>query len=282
MRMQDDSRRREVPESSHLISSGPLPIYPASVPGALTAKRDHDRFATAKITAAASQKRTNMNQMKKLIVLSLLLALAGGISGATARADDNAPTPQPETPAQPAETPTPEAPPPAPAPESPAPETPAPTDPTPAPPTPNTPVAPTPTPTAPETPATPEKAAPKATKPVEQQLNGRVVALDKAGKTITIQVNNQTYVLQVSESTRFVKAGKEKSADDLIIGEEVTVTVALRETPAGRVEIVVVAVDLPAGTEAQGGGSVAAAKVPPFVSLPNPANIGGQVRSPSN
>jgi hypothetical protein len=119
---------------------------------------------------------------------------------------------------------------------------------------------------------------------VEQQLNGRIVAVDKTTKAITIQVNNQTYVLKTVEVTKFTKGTKAKTFDDLIVGEEVTVTVALLEAESGRVEIAVVAVDLPITTEAQGkgNGNAYGYGIPPFVNLPNPANVGGGVRSPSN
>ena len=142
--------------------------------------------------------------------------------------------------------------------------------------------APAPTTPAPETPA---PQTPKASKPVEQQLNGRVVAVDKVLKTITLQVNYQTYVLKTIPDTRFTKAGKSKSFEDLIVGEEITVTVALQETSSGRVEIAVVSVDLPTTTEAQGGrssgGGGGYGGIPPFITLPNPANVGGPIRSPS-
>lgn len=189
-----------------------------------------------------------MKLTKKLIVVSLLLGLAGGVTG-SARAGEDQPAPAP-TPANP--------------------EAPTPTPP------------PAPTPASPEAPTPPETPAPKATKPVEQQLSGRVVAVDKTARTITIQVNNQTYVLKTADDTKFTKAGKAKTLDDLLVGEDVTVTVALRETAAGRVEIAVVAVELPTLAEAQGGRGLGPANLPPFVNLPNPANVGGRVVSPSN
>jgi len=212
-----------------------------------------------------------MKLTKKLIVMGLLLALAG-VTIPVRAGQESPPTPAPA----PTETPAPETP----APETPAPETPAPTAPT----APTTPAPETPAPTAPTTPApAPETPAPKTTKPVEQQLNGRIVAVDKTTKAITVQVNNQTYVLKTVEVTKFTKGTKTKSFDDLIVGEEVTVTVALLETESGRVEIAVVAVDLPTTTEAQGGkGNAYGYGIPPFVNLPNPANVGGGVRSPSN
>ena len=230
-----------------------------------------------------------MKTTKKLIVVGLLLALAGvTVSARPAQEAPPPPTPTPtETPAP--ETPAPETPvPETPTPETPAPETPAPATPAPGTPAPETPApaptTPAPTTPAPQAPGTPVTPAAKVTKPVEQQLNGRVVAVDNSAKTITIQVNSQTYVLKTIEATKFTKGGKTKSFDDLIVGEDVTVTVALQETPSGRIEIAVVAVDLPTSAEAKGSqnqGHSYGYGIPPFVNLPNPANVGGGVRSPN-
>lgn len=131
-------------------------------------------------------------------------------------------------------------------------------------------------------PATPEKpATPAPKKPVQQQLTGKVVAVDKVSKTITLQVNNLTYVLEVADSTRIAKAGKEKSLIDVVVGEEINVTVLLRELPNGRVEVALLSVDLAETTEAQGGlGNNPFTKPPPFQNGPNPGNVDGPVISP--
>ena len=131
-------------------------------------------------------------------------------------------------------------------------------------------------------PATPEKpAAPK--KPVQQQLTGKVVAVDKVSKTITLQVNNLTYVLEIADSTRVAKAGKEKSLIDVVVGEEINVTVLLRELPNGRVEVAVLNVELQQSTEAQGGrGNNPFTQPPPFQNGPNPGNVDGPIISPHN
>jgi hypothetical protein len=130
--------------------------------------------------------------------------------------------------------------------------------------------------TTPEKPATP---APK--KPVQQQLTGKVVAVDKVSKTITLQVNNLTYVLEVADATRIAKAGKEKSLIDVVVGEEINVTVLLRELPNGRVEVALLSVDLAETTEAQGGlGNAPFTKPAPFQNGPNPGNVDGPVVSP--
>jgi hypothetical protein len=150
--------------------------------------------------SVAREPGSNRNIVMKIInpsaILSLLLALAGGISQ-DARADD-----KPETPANPT------------------------------------------------TPAPPSK--PESKKRVPQQLSGKVVAVDKYGKTVTLQVNNVSYVLQVADATRFTLAGKERSIADVVVGEQINVTVLLRELADARVEIAVLAVELGVGEEAQG------------------------------
>jgi len=108
-------------------------------------------------------------------------------------------------------------------------------------------------PESPGKPAVPE-AAPKTNpkRPVPQQLSGKVVACDKYGKSITLQVNNVSYVLQIADATRFSLAGRERSIRDVVVGEQINVTVLLRELADGRVEIAVLAVELGVSEEAQG------------------------------
>src|SRR5688572_18124560 len=133
-------------------------------------------------------------------------------------------------------------------------------------------------PATPEKPAAPTPAAPK--KPVQQQLTGKVVAVDKVAKTITLQVNNLTYVLEIADSTRVSKAGKERSLIDVVVGEEISVTVLLRELPNGRVEVAVLSVDLSETAEAQGTKGPKFNQPPPCQNGPNPGNVDGPVISP--
>ena len=135
---------------------------------------------------------------------------------------------------------------------------------------------------------TPAPATPK--KPVQQQLSGKVVAVDKYGKTITLQVDNLTYVLQVTDSTRVSKTGKEQSIADVVPGEQLTVNVLLRELPDGRVEVAVLSVELQLSAEAQGrNGRGGRGKGHgrgndrdhgPFHNGPHPPNVDGPVVSP--
>jgi hypothetical protein len=130
---------------------------------------------------------------------------------------------------------------------------------------------------------TPAPATPK--KPVQQQLSGKVVAVDKYGKTITLQVDNLTYVLQVTDSTRVSKTGKEQSIADVVVGQELSVNVLLRELPDGRVEVAVLSVELHSSAEAQGrngrGGRGRGNNNHhgPFHNGPHPPNVDGPVVS---
>ena len=179
----------------------------------------------------AQEPGSNSNLVMKIInssvILSLLLALAGGISP-DARADD-----KPEAPSNPS--------------------TPAPSP------------------------------KPESKKRVPQQLSGKVVAADKYGKTITLQVDNVSYVLQVADATRFTLAGKERSIADVIVGEQINVTVLLRELADARVEIAVLAVELGVGEEAQGrkrGRGKGKNKPGLFHTPPSPPSNDGPAVSP--
>ena len=131
------------------------------------------------------------------------------------------------------------------------------------------------------TPTTPKK-------PVQQQLSGKVVAVDKYGKTITLQVDNLTYVLQITDSTRVSKTGKEQTIADVVVGQELSVNVLLRELPDGRVEVAVLSVELQDSAEAQGRngrgghgrGNGHDRDHGPFHHGPHPPNVDGPVVSP--
>lgn len=139
-------------------------------------------------------------------------------------------------------------------------------------------------------PAAPAATAPTTPKkPVQQQLSGKVVAVDKYGKTITLQVDNLTYVLQVTDSTRVSKTGKEQSITDVVPGEQLTVNVLLRELPDGRVEVAVLSVELQSSAESQGSngrggrgeghGRGNDRDHGPFHNGPHPPNVDGPVVS---
>ncbi len=136
-------------------------------------------------------------------------------------------------------------------------------------------------------PAAPEKQAPALSpaprKPVQQQLSGRVLSVDKYARTLTLQVNNLTYVLQITDSTRVARNSQERTLNDVVVGEEVTVNVVLREFPNGRIEVAVLSVELPASVAAQGLGQAGTfTNPPPFQNGPNPGNVDGPIISRHN
>ena len=131
-------------------------------------------------------------------------------------------------------------------------------------------------------PTAPASSAPAPKKPVQQQLTGKVVAVDKVNRTVTLQVNNLTYVLEIADSTRVSKAGKDRGLLDIIVGEEISVTVLLRELPNGRVEVAVLSVELSETTQAQGKTGGKFTQPPPFQNGPNPGNVDGPIISRHN
>ena len=135
-------------------------------------------------------------------------------------------------------------------------------------------------------PAAPEKQAPAlspARKPVQQQLSGLVLSVDKYARTLTVQVNNLTYVLQITDSTRVARNSQERTLNDVVVGEEITVNVVLREFPNGRIEVAVLSVQLPASVAAQGLGQAGTfTNPPPFQNGPNPGNVDGPIISRHN
>ena len=125
-----------------------------------------------------------------------------------------------------------------------------------------------------------------STKPTTQQLTGKVVAVDKITKTVSIQIGTQTYTLQLTDKTKIAQGGSDKKMDAITVGEEISVTVTVRELAGGKVEVVVTSVDLPTDTAAQGpkgkGGGYGfgfGGTPPPFPGGPNPGNLDGPVVS---
>jgi len=107
------------------------------------------------------------------------------------------------------------------------------------------------------------------------------VSIDKYARTITLQVNDLTYVLQITDSTRVSRGGVERSLVDVIVGWEVTVNVVLRELPNGRVEVAVLSLELPETLAAQGRHyGPTFTNPPPFQNGPNPGNVDGPIVSP--
>jgi hypothetical protein len=83
-------------------------------------------------------------------------------------------------------------------------------------------------------------------------LAGRIVAVDRSHKTVTLQVDNLTYVLEIADATRISDEGRERNMNDVIVGRYIIATVMVRELTEGRVEVGVLSLDLGKSAEAQG------------------------------
>ena len=128
-------------------------------------------------------------------------------------------------------------------------------------------------------PAVPAK---KPAAPIQQTLAGKVIAVDKAAKTVTVQIGLQQYTLQLSAVSKVSRAGHIKSIHDMNVGEDVSVEVLLKENDQGKAEVVVLSVELNETVEAQGkDGSGKSGGSRPFQTAPNPANVDGPVVSPN-
>ena len=121
-------------------------------------------------------------------------------------------------------------------------------------------------------------------KTVPTTLTGRVVFVDKALRALAVDVKGQILQVNVPAHLRINRASKLIALEEVVAGQEVTLT--FRETIQGRLEVVLVTVEGSAGAaEAAGSRSNRGATPPglsyfPDNSSPNPANLGGQVRSP--
>jgi hypothetical protein len=133
-------------------------------------------------------------------------------------------------------------------------------------------------------------AAKPAAKTTQQQLAGKVVAVDKKSHTVTIAVNGKPYVLQLDKKTKISKAslqgqpGVEQTLDDIIVGLDLRVIVAITELPLGEVQVTVVSVETNV-VEAAGNdkGERQGPPVPfPGNGTPNLGNSGGGVVSRNN
>jgi len=123
---------------------------------------------------------------------------------------------------------------------------------------------------------TPEK---KQTAPTT--LTGRIIYVDKGLRAMAVEIKGKILQINVPPSLRINKDGKIITFEDLAAGQEVTLT--FRETVTGRLEVVCVAIEAsPEPAEAAGASKSSKGLTGgegPFSANPNPANIGGQIRS---
>lgn len=146
--------------------------------------------------------------------------------------------------------------------------------------------------TAPGARAEQPPASSPAAKTTQQRLTGKVVAVDKKSRSVTLDVNGKTYVLQLDKKTKIQKApangkpGVEQTIDDISVGESLEVAVAVTELPSGEVQVSVTEVKTDLPEEAAGkalGHDKGKRQGPPTPfpgnGTPNLGNSGGGVVS---
>ena len=127
------------------------------------------------------------------------------------------------------------------------------------------------------------KPQPTNKKPVPTTLTGRVVFVDKALRALAVDVKGQILQVNAPPHLRITRAGKLVTLDEVVAGQEVTLT--FRETVQGRLEVVLVTVEGAAGPAEAAGSKNGGTSLPGMTQgtgSANPANLGGQVRSPNH
>jgi hypothetical protein len=121
--------------------------------------------------------------------------------------------------------------------------------------------------------------APEKKQTAPTTLTGRIIYVDKGLRAMAVEIKGKILQVNVPPSLRISKDGKTIVFEDLAAGQEVTLT--FRETVTGRLEVVSVGVEAsPVAAEAAGAPkSSKGLTQEPFSGNPNPANIGGQIRS---
>ncbi len=94
--------------------------------------------------------------------------------------------------------------------------------------------------------------APKTEKKTRgMPFNGKVGAVDKATKTITLEGKEKERVFQITSETRIRKDRKPATLDDVMVGERVGGFA--RENAEGKMEVVTLSAGLPAPKKAKEG-----------------------------
>lgn len=131
-----------------------------------------------------------------------------------------------------------------------------------------------------KTPAVPQKPAPVT-------ITGKIVAVNKAAMTVTVDMKGKIGLFKLGPQVKLIKQGKEALIEELVAGQEISLT--LREISYGKFEVVSVSVEpaqvasQPAGTGNGTGNATGNATVnSPFPSPPGPRNNEVIVISPNN
>lgn len=131
------------------------------------------------------------------------------------------------------------------------------------------------------------KPATPALKPVPATLEGKLLAVDKTTKVVTIDIKGTILRVNVTPQVKLARKGKPATLEELAPGQ--TVSLSFVEKADGHLEVASLTVlsspnqQVPAGPTSPSVTAPANRDTPtsPFPSSPNPANVGGPVRSPN-
>jgi len=88
--------------------------------------------------------------------------------------------------------------------------------------------------------------APKSDRKLKQMpFRGRISAVDKTTKTVTLEGKEKSRAFQITSATKITKDGKPAVLDDVIVGQ--TVGGLAKETAAGKWEVVTLNIGAKAG-----------------------------------
>jgi hypothetical protein len=123
-------------------------------------------------------------------------------------------------------------------------------------------------------------------KAVPAQLEGKIVALDKSARLMTVDINGTLIKIRMTVNVKLTKKGKPAMFENLAPGQSILISFV--EMPNGRIEVASLTLE-PTGeaVEAAGPKPGSTKEVHPGTAywgnapygLPNPANISGQVNS---
>lgn len=152
-----------------------------------------------------------------------------------------------------------------------------------------TPTAPaTTTPSAPATTIPAVVPATTTSTPGQISYEGKVVVVDRAAKTVTVEIQKRLYLFKLGANAFVVRKGKKVSVDELVTGQQVTLN--LIQTATGDVLIASVYIgSSPSAAEAAGAEKGASDSQnsggprKPLTPIPAPASVGGSpIVSPYN
>ena len=120
--------------------------------------------------------------------------------------------------------------------------------------------------------------APKKIGPTS--VTARIVFVDKTLRGLAVDIKGQILQIKVPSSMKITKGTKLITLEELVAGQEITIT--YQESSRGWQEVVALSVEGTAEKSEAAGAPKTGDNAPStFPASPNPANLGGQVHSPN-